>query len=258
MVVFLIIPSFNDFNMQWPTVGSQPVICDLMFKKNVNVLKATFRYAGESILNQWSLQNPFTWGKKSGSQVGRSFCFVCLCCKTALEANNKGSSYQHRCQGIIYYTSKFQRVKRQNTYKNESNLSRPPPAPAAAPDSGSVPLHSGRSPGKSRCPPGSGHCLWKPEAAYTFLCVPWRDDKCQSLHRCQSPSPVSAGGCRLACPRWRRTRDPRLHVFLGSCCVPARSWCRFDCRWTPDGSVSSFSSCLGRKVVAIEFTHLRK
>lgn len=56
-------------------------------------------------------------------------------------------------------------------YKEESNLSPPLLAPAAAPDPGSVPLHSGRLPGKSHCPPSAGHCLWKPEAAYTLLCV---------------------------------------------------------------------------------------
>lgn len=152
-----------------------------------------------------------------------------------------------RLQGIVY-PSMLRRVKCKK-YKDESNLSNPPPAPAAAPDSGSVPLYSGRPSGKSHCPPSAG--LLKPEAAHMLLCALWRAGKCQSLHRCRSPSLASAGGCRPACPRLKRTRDRRFLALLGSRSVPAGSWCHLDCRWTLDDSVSSFSSCLSGKVLSL-------
>lgn len=166
----------------------------------------------------------------------------------------------HRCQAILF-PSKLRWVewktkkneKYKEKYEDESNLSSPPLAPTVDPDLGSVSLHSGRPSGKSHCPPSPGYCLWRPEAAYTPLCALWRAGKCQSLHRCRSPSPVSAGGCRPASPRWRRTHDHRLHAFPGSHCVPAGSWCRLDCRWTLDDSVSSFSSCWSGKDSAFEF-----
>lgn len=189
----------------------------------------------------------FTWERKCSLQ-GR---FLRLRCKTVLEANDKGWTSSYRYGGSSKKNKKSEKYKEK--YEDESNLSSLPPAPTVDPDLGSVPLHSGRPSGKSHCPPSPDPCLWGPEAAYTPPCALWRAGKCQSLHRCRSPSPVSAGGCRPACPRWRCTRDRRLHAFLGSHCVPAGSWCRLDCRWTLDDSVSSFSSCWSGKDT-FEFT----
>ena len=177
--------------------------------------------------------------------------------------------WSHRCQGMNVSNDQVGRRR-----EGESNLllSFLPPAPASAPASESAPPQSGPRSGKSHFPPARGSgAFWEAEgppqlgtstgdkppppaqwrwrfwrpAAFESLCVRGRSGTCRSLRRRRSPFPSSAGVCRPACPRWRRTHGTRcLHAIWGSCFVRAGSWCRWHCRWKPDDSAASSSSCL--------------